>query len=88
MRKPQVSRTMETTICEVMYVNVTTEKVGRKTLTLSRHHEDDSRLLGNLRATYDTEEEKILRVESVTYDRKVYAMDEEEFLAHAKVIER
>lgn len=88
MRKPVVSRTMKTTVCKVLCANVSTESLTHETLTLTRHYADDSRLLGILKATYETQEKKILCVEGVEYESRIYAMDEDDFLAHAHVIER
>lgn len=86
MRKPQVTRTIETTVCTVLKVNVSTQETSTAELVLNRSHKDDSKLLGLLKANYDTRDEKIVHVIGVTYKKRKYAMDEADFIANAEIV--
>lgn len=87
MRKPQITRNMESTKCIALCLDVESGNSVQKSFVVPRHHENNEKLLKLLKAEHDTDTVKIVVVKSVSYDKKKYAMSEGEFLAHAVAVD-
>lgn len=84
-RERMVTRTVTTTKCEVMSVNVTTEEVHVKDYTLTGEQTKET-ALKQLKKLYETETEKIVTVNSVSLNETLYGMPELDFIKLAKVL--
>lgn len=84
-RERMVTRTVTTTNCEVMSVNVTTAEVQVKDYTLTGEHTKET-ALKQLKKLYETETEKIVTVNSVSLKETLYGMSELDFIKLAKVL--
>lgn len=84
-RERMVTRTVTTTKCEVMCVNVTTAEVQVKDYTLTGEQTIES-ALKQLKKLYETEIEKIVNVNSVSLNETLYGMSELDFIKLAKVL--
>lgn len=84
-RERMVTRTVTTTNCEVMSVNVTTAEVQVKDYTLTGEQTKET-ALKQLKKLYETETEKIVTVNSVLLKETLYGMSELDFIKLAKVL--
>ena len=84
-RERMITRTVTTTNCEVMCVNVTTAEVQVKDYTLTGEQTKET-ALKQLKKLYETETEKIVTVNSVSLNETLYGMSELDFIKLAKVL--
>lgn len=84
-RERMVTRTVTTTTCEVMCVNVITAEVHVKDYTLTGEQTKET-ALKQLKKLYETETEKIVTVNSVSLNETLYGMSELDFIKLAKVL--
>ncbi len=84
-RERMVTRTVTTTTCEVMCVNVITAEVQVKDYTLTGEQTKET-ALKQLKKLYETETEKIVTVNSVSLNETLYGMSELDFIKLAKVL--
>lgn len=84
-RERMVTRTVTTTTCEVMCVNVTTAEVKVKDYILTGEQTEPT-ALKLLKKLYETETEKIVTVNSVSLNETLYGMSELDFIKLAKVL--
>ena len=84
-RERMVTRTVTTTTCEVMCVNVTTAEVQVKDYTLTGEQTKET-ALKQLKKLYETETEKIVNVNAVSLNETLYGMTELDFIKLAKVL--
>ena len=86
MRKPMVTRTFTTMEVVATVLNVKTQAVAQKTLTLSRVY-PEKKILAKTQEMYDTEDEKVVHIISTKEVEDLYGMDEADFLKHAKKLD-
>ena len=82
MRKPMVTRSFETMVINAMVVDITTQAVSTKEVTLSRVITDTKKLENAVRAMF-TENEKFVTIVSTKTETKLYGMSENDFLKYA-----
>lgn len=82
MRKPMVTRSFETMVLTVMVVDVTTQAVGTKEVTLSRVITDNKKLENTVRNQF-TGNEKFVAITGTKTETKLYGMSEADFLKYS-----
>lgn len=82
MRKPMVTRSFETMLINVMVVDITTQIVSTKEVTLSRVITDSKKLENNIRDLF-TGNEKFVAIVSTKTETKLYGMSESDFLKYS-----
>lgn len=86
-RIPMVTRTIKSTVCNTLCVNITTGETYEESITVPRVYEDDKALMKVLSKVYDVEgEKKALFVKSKDVQETLYGMEESEFIKVAKVL--
>lgn len=85
-RKPQVTRTITTTRAKVTCLDVATESLCEKEVTLPRTYKNDEAILKAAREMLDTEETKAVHVKSSEVTSTLYGMSEQCFIEHAHVL--
>ena len=86
-RKNQVTRTMKTTRCSVLCLDVLTAEPQNVEVTVPRTYPDEKSLMKVIRPMLETESLKPVKVVETEVVETLYAMDEDYFLAHAKPVE-
>lgn len=84
MRKPQVTRTIKTTIATVLCLNVENAEPFNHTVELARTYKDEKHLMKAIREKVDSETVKAVHLVSVDVKEALYGMYEDEFIEHAK----
>lgn len=85
-RVPQVTRTIVTTECNVMCLNIQTGEPFNKCVVLPRTYKDDKKLLKKIQEVVDSDEEKAVHVVDKKEVETLYGMTEQEFIKYAKVL--
>ena len=80
-----VTRTIQQTTAEVMCLNVITAEVSIKTYTIGGSYDSDS-LLKALKSIFETDELKLVVVQTYTEAEILLGMDEDVFIRLAKVL--
>ena len=87
MRKENmVTRTITTTKYEVMTLNIKTAEVSRIEFTIAGKALAEEKALKALKADFETDEVKVVHIESATEVCDLYGMTEREFIKYARVI--
>ena len=84
-RKTQITRTIVTTTAKIIAVDTETADIKRESILLSGKHDEKS-ALKQAKKLLDSDTIKVVKVESIVFDSKLYAMDEETFIKNATVI--
>ena len=84
-RQRMVTRTVEQTMCNVMQLNVVTAEVTIKEYTIGGVYTNEA-LLKKLKDLYETEEEKLVHIESHKTEELLLGMTEEDFIRLATVL--
>lgn len=82
-RKPMVTRTFLTTVCEVMVVNTIQAEINNIEVRLTRTYVTDEETLKAVRLTTDTDEVKAVKIVRKWTESKLYGMSESDFLKYA-----
>lgn len=83
MRKPMVTRTVESTEVKVMALDVNTAKAVEKSYNISGTYKDEAKLLKAVQNAYDTNELKNVHIVESKVVQDMYGMDMNYFLEHA-----
>lgn len=86
MRKPIISRTMEVTKVKSFCVDLDTQETFENDSELPRKYPTREKLEKALRKEIDTDKVRFCYIISSAVEKKLYAMTEQEFLNHAKVV--
>ena len=84
-RERMVTRTVEEAEIEIMYVLVSTQKVGKTTLKISANVGQD-KALAYIQKNLQTDDKKYVAITSYIVHENLYGMSEQEFIAHAKIL--
>ena len=84
-RERMVTRTVEEAEGEVMYVQVSTQQVGKTTLKISATVGQD-KSLAYIQKNLQTDDMKYVAITSYTVHEILYGMPEQEFIEHAKIL--
>lgn len=84
MRKPMVTRTIQTTTAQVVYVDINNEITDTMEVTVPRTYKDEKTLMKAISAVVDGDGIKAVHVKSTTVNETLYGMSEADFIAHAQ----
>lgn len=85
-RIPQVTRTLVTTVCDVMCLDVTSGNTFVEKVRLPRTYKDEKKLMKKLKEVMDTDAVKAVYVVSSYVDKTLYGMTEEDFVKYAEAL--
>lgn len=85
-RKPQVTRTIQTTKVNVMCVDTTTADVTTKIVEVSGVYKDEKALLKEAKKLLETETIKVVSIVSFNTVENLYMMLEKDFIEHATIL--
>ena len=83
-RERMVTRTITETKVKAMGVNVETAQVDIVEYTLSGEYPDNTTILKMLKKNHETDDYKIVNIEDVKTEEKLYGMTEQQFIELAK----
>lgn len=87
-RERMVTRTVLTTECEVLCVNVTTVETTVQTFTLTGKHDNAEQFLKALKKEHETDTFKLVALQGEpTYKETMYGMKEIDFINLAKKLD-
>lgn len=82
-----ITRTIKTTTGTAMMVNVETNEVHHVEFSFAgEYNKEDRKLINKIRDEYEDEVLKFVIVNDLTVNEQLYGMEDDEFLAHAKVL--
>lgn len=85
-RKPMVTRTIQTTVANVLCLNVETAEPFNMEVTLPRTYKDEKAMMKLISPQVDTDTIKAVKVVASRVEEKYYGMTEEDFIAGAHEI--
>lgn len=85
-RAPQVTRTIQTTHCNVMCLDIVAGEPCNKEVVLPRTYKDENAMLKAVKKVVETDSLKAVAVVSSMVQETLYGMSEQEFIAHATVL--
>lgn len=85
-RKPQVTRTITTTVASLFCVNTEDGTTFEQSLTLPRTYKDEKKLMKAVENALEGEPIKAVVINSYEVKETLYGMTEEEFIQYARVL--
>lgn len=85
-RERMVTRTITSTTYKVMSVNTETCEISILPYATSEEFIDDEKALKFLRKKYETDNLKLVKIESIETTEQLYGMTEVEFMQYAKLL--
>lgn len=85
-RVPMVTRTIVTTVVNVMCLDVEAGEPFNKTVTVPRTYKDDETLLKKVKPFIETETVKAVHIVDKEEIETLYGMPEQEFIQYAAVL--
>lgn len=85
-RVPQVTRTIITTQCNVMCLNIKTGEPENRLVILSGTYKDEKHLMKALEKVINNDEVKAVHCVHKEEVETLYGMTEQDFIEHAKVL--
>lgn len=86
MREPMVTRTIITTQCNVLCLNLETAEPFNKEVTLPRTYSDEKKLFKMVQQIIDSDTEKAVHIVDTMTIETLYGMTEADFIANADVL--
>lgn len=86
-RKPMVTRTIITTECNVLALDITKGEPFNAVVTLPRTYSDPKKLLTKVQSVFDTDEVKAVHVVDTKEIEVLYGMAEDDFIKVAKPLD-
>ena len=87
MARPRmVTRTIITTEALLLMVNVQTNEVFEKTATISGAYDTKEEVEKKASKAFNSAESKVIAVKSFEQKEALYGMDEQDFIAQAKIL--
>ena len=83
-RIPMVTRTITTTVAEVLCLDIMTAEPFNQTVTLPRTYKDEKALMKQISKVVDCEQIKAVHIVSTQEVETLYGMTEQEFITLAK----
>lgn len=88
MRKPMITRTIQTTRASVMFIDTTNPIPYTKDVILPRTYKNDDAMLKLVKQMHETPNLKAVAIMSSRIESALYGMSEADFVAHAQIIEK
>lgn len=85
-RKPQVTRTITTTVVSLFCVNTEDRTTFEQSLTLPRTYKDEQKLMKAVEKALEGEPIKAVDINGYEVKETLYGMTEEEFIQYARVL--
>lgn len=85
-RVPQVTRTIQTTVCNVLCLNLNTKEPFEKTVKLPRTYKDEKHMMKKIEAIVNSPEVKAVHVISSEIEETLYGMSEQKFIETADIL--
>lgn len=85
-RLPMVTRTIQTTRCTVLCMDISIGEGCNTEVTLPRTYKDDAHLLKAVKKVIDTDNLKAVHIVGHEVCETLYGMTEQDFIANAKVL--
>ena len=85
-RVPSVTRTIQTTKCKVLCIDVENERPFTQEVILPRTYKDERSMLKKLKPMLESETVKVVHVQNFTVESTLYGMTEEEFIKAAEIL--
>ncbi len=86
MRKPMVTRTIQTTEVNVLCIDLIKSEPFNKEITLPRTYKDEKSMLKKASEMIDSDTVKAVHIVYSDVKETLYGMSEEDFIAAAKVL--
>ena len=85
-RKPMITRTIQTTVANVLYLNIAEEKPFYSEVSLPRTYKSEKDLFKAVESLSTDPNVKPVHVADVRVNETLYGMTEQEFISLAKVL--
>ena len=85
-RQPQVTRTIQTTVANVLCIDLVNEQPFTQIVKLPRTYKDERSMMKKLKPMLETDTVKVVHVQNFTVESTLYGMTEEEFISTAHVL--
>lgn len=85
-RKKMITRTCTNTTATVMCLNIETKEVTNVDFSIAGKFDNDNVLLDKLRSIHEVAPVKMVTVITSECKQELYGMDEQTFMAHAKLL--
>lgn len=85
-RAPQVTRTIQTTHCNVLCMDIENREPCNKDVVLPRTYKDENAMLKAVKKVIETNNLKCVQVVSSKVQETLYGMSEQDFIAHATIL--
>lgn len=86
MRKPMVTRTIQTTEATVLCIDIINSEPFNKTVTLPRTYKDEKSLMKKVASVIDNDNVKAVHVVATKINETLYGMAEDDFIAAAEIL--
>ena len=85
-RQPQVTRTIQTTKCNVLCIDLANEQPFTQEVILSRTYKDERSMMKKIKPIVENDNVKAIHVQNFTVESTLYGMTEEEFISAAHIL--
>lgn len=85
-RTPQVTRTIQTTHCTVLCMDIEHGEPCNKDVILPRTYKDETHALKAVKKVIDSDTLKAVHIVSTEVKETLYGMSEQDFIAHANIL--
>lgn len=85
-RQPQVTRTIQTTKCNVLCIDLANEQPFTKEVILPRTYKDERSMMKKIKPIVENDNVKAIHVQNFTVESTLYGMTEEEFISVAHIL--
>lgn len=85
-RQPQVTRTIQTTVANVLCIDLVNEQPFTQIVKLPRTYKDERSMMKKLKPMLETDTVKVVHVQNFTVESTLYGMTEEEFIQKAQIL--
>lgn len=85
-RQPQVTRTIQTTKCNVLCIDLVNEQPFTQEVILPRTYKDERSMMKKIKPIVENDNVKAIHVQNFTVESTLYGMTEEEFISVAQIL--
>jgi hypothetical protein len=85
-RQPQVTRTIQTTKCNVLCIDLANEQPFTQEVILPRTYKDERSMMKKIKPIVENDNVKAIHVQNFTVESTLYGMTEEEFISAAHIL--
>lgn len=85
-RQPQVTRTIQTTKCNVLCIDLANEQPFTQEVILPRTYKDERSMMKKIKPIVENDNVKAIHVQNFTVESTLYGMTEEEFIGYAHIL--